>query len=120
MGQVSRPLSADERRLLAAWLATEFPGAAELRAQLPAVTASRGCSCGCGTITRHVPSGAPASPAESPVPVEGTVYDGTGTAVGGLLLFVHDGLLSELEVYPLDDAPLALPPPERVTWSPAG
>ena len=120
MDQVSRPLTSDERRLLEAWLSTEFPGVAELRAQAAAVTASRGCTCGCGTITLHVPPGAPASPAESPVPVEGTVHDRDGAAVGGLLLFVHDGLLSQLEVFPLDDEPLALPPPERVTWAPTG
>ena len=48
------------------------------------------------------------------------MHDDTGRVVGGLLLFVHDGLLSELEVYPLDDEPLALPPAERVSWVAAG
>ena len=116
----SRPLTTDERRLLDAWLSHDFPGAGELRAQARAVTASRGCSCGCGTIELHVRPGAPASSAESPVPVEGTVHDDTGRVVGGLLLFVQDGLLSQLEVYPLDDGTPALPPPERVSWVPGG
>ncbi|WP_209313924.1 hypothetical protein [Blastococcus sp. TF02A-35] len=89
----------------------------ELRAQAPDATASPGCGCGCGTVGLHVPDGLPASTAESPVPVEGTVVGPRDEPVGGLLLFVEHGRLAGLEVYPLDDEPLPLPRVDRVRWS---
>ena len=55
----------------------------------------------------------PRSDAGSPVPAEGTVLDADGAAVGGLLLFVTDGLLASLEDY---DQPLPLPTIDRVRW----
>jgi hypothetical protein len=94
----------------------DFPGVEQLRAQLSTATASPGCRCGCGTIEVHVPDGLPASPAESPVPVEATVLDAGGEPVGGLLLFLGEGRLSALEVYAWDDVPLPLPPVDRVSW----
>ena len=60
----------------------------------------------------------PRSDAESPVPVAGDVLDAEGEPVGGLLLFVGDGLLSSLEVYSEADVdPLPLPRADRVRWS---
>jgi hypothetical protein len=50
-----RPLTRPERVLLDAFLAHELPGVGELRAQARATTATRGCTCGCGTIDLHVP-----------------------------------------------------------------
>ena len=111
-----RPLTTTERALLDAFLARDFPGVAELRGQSPAATASPGCECGCGTVDLHVPDGFPASVAETPVPVETTVVDRDGDAIGGLLLFVADGRLDRLEVYSFDD-PLPLPPIAQVRWS---
>ena len=111
-----RPLTGDERRLLDALLAHDFPGVAELRVQARDVTASRGCDCGCGTIELHVPPGAPSSSAANPAPVEGDVRDVRGGTVGGLLLFVSDGRLGALEVYSLLDDPLPLPALEQVSW----
>lgn len=80
------------------------------------VSASPGCTCGCGTIDLHVPDDGPPSSASSPVPVEGTVVGAGGEPIGGLLLFVDDGRLSSLEVYSLVDDPLPMPLPERVQW----
>jgi hypothetical protein len=81
-----------------------------------AVDARKGCECGCGTIDL-IPMGTdlPRSDAGSPVPAEGTVLDADGAAVGGLLLFVTDGLLASLEAYAYDQ-PLPLPTIDRVRW----
>jgi hypothetical protein len=99
--------------VLKALLAHDFPGVEELRVQSRDVLARPGCGCGCGTI--HLfPQGPdlPASPAKSPVPVEGTFRD----AVGGILLFVHNGFLSELEVHSFEEEPLLVPEPHRIQW----
>lgn len=110
------PLSDNERALLDGFLAHEFMGVDELREQAKHVTAKRGCECGCGTI-EFVPDGAivPRSTAANPVPVDGMVHDTNGDEIGGLILFVRDGMLLSLEIYSHDD-PLPLPRPEQVTW----
>jgi hypothetical protein len=110
------PLSEDERTLLNAFLSHDFPGVQELREQALHVTAKKGCQCGCGTIdfvldeTQVRRSASP-----NPVPVDAVVEGGKGDAVGGLILFVRDGLLQSLEVYSHAD-PLPLPTAEQVTW----
>ena len=113
------PLSSSERALLLDLLAHDFAGVEALRVQARAVAAVPGCGCGCGTI-ELTPLGTdlPRSDAESPVPVAGDVLDAEGEPVGGLLLFVGDGLLSSLEVYSEADVdPLPLPRADRVRWS---
>jgi hypothetical protein len=114
-GRTPRPLRRDERALLDGLLAREFPGVAELRVQAREAMAAPGCPCGCGTVDLHVPDGAPASSADSPTPLGGTVLDAGGEPVGMLLLFLEHGRLSVLEVCSFDD-PLPLPLPERVRW----
>lgn len=116
------PLTAEERRLLDAFLAQDFPGASELRAQAGTVVASRGCDCGCGTINLHPEGdrGLPRVSVTSPLPLQGTVKDESGELVGGLLLFVEEGLLASLEVYSFGPEPLPLPPVERVEWYTVG
>ncbi len=91
----------------------------KLRVQARQVSASPGCTCGCGTLDLHVPDTVPRSAASGPVPVEGTVVGADGEPIGGLLLFVEDGRLSSLEVYSLVDYPLPMPLPERVRWQTA-
>ena len=109
------PLSTDERSLLDALLAHEFPGVRQLREQALHVLAKRGCECGCGTID-FVPDGTsvPRS-AASGTPVTGWVHDTDGEEVGGLILFVKDGMLQSLEIWSLD-RPLPLPSLEQLTW----
>ncbi len=106
----------DERQLLEGLLAHEFPGVHELRAQSRELLTRKGCACGCGTIDL-IPIGddLPRSVATSPVPVEAIVLDVSGAAVGGLLLFLADGLLASLEVYAYDQ-PLPLPTIDAVRW----
>jgi hypothetical protein len=111
-----RPLTGSELALLTAFLRHEFPGVDELRVQARQTSASPGCACGCGTLDLHVPDTVPRSSASSPVPVEGTIVGTNGESIGGLLLFVHDGRLSSLEVYSLVDDPLPMPLPAHVRW----
>jgi hypothetical protein len=110
------PLSEEERALLDAFLAYDFPGVRELREQAHHVAAKRGCDCGCGTIDL-VPDGTavPLSEAANPVPVDGVVYHTDGEEAGGLILFVRDGMLLSLEIYSHGE-PLPLPRLEQVTW----
>mgnify|MGYP001270283469 CR=1 FL=1 len=110
------PLDHDERALLDALLAHDFPGVEELRTQADWVEAKRGCECGCGTIdfvlTRD---DLPASGADSPAPAQGFALGFDGEEVGGLLLFLQDGYLASLEVYAYED-PQPLPSVESVRW----
>ncbi len=39
-----------------------------------------------------------------------------GEAIGGVLLFVQEGYLAELEVYFFGDEPLPMPSPTHVKW----
>ncbi len=110
-----RPLTQGERQLVEAMLAHvgELEASA-LRLQLDVAEVRSGCPCGCGTIDFLLPETVPArSPrAGSGVLVEGDVLNEDGEAVGGLLLVVGDGRLSDLEVWSVGD-PLMLPPVER-------
>jgi hypothetical protein len=109
------PLSGDERALLDGFLSFDFEGGEELREQLNHLTAKRGCTCGCGTIDFVLDGAAvPRSDAANPVPVDAIVRD-AGDEVGGLILFVKDGLLQSLEIYSHAEA-LPLPRPDQVTW----
>jgi hypothetical protein len=115
--QAPRPLTTTERALLEALLAHDFAGAASLRQQVSRATATRGCSCGCGTLDLQVAGDAPTVAVGGPAPVEGTVRGADGRPVGGVLLFVEDGRLSRLDVTSHGD-PLPVPSPEQVSWGP--
>lgn len=98
------------------FLSHEFPGVQELRQQAQFVTAKKGCDCGCGTIEFvHDERPVPRSPATNPVPVDAPVVASDGSDLGGLILFVRDGLLQSLEVYSHSE-PLPLPKPGEVKW----
>ena len=58
----ARPLSDPERNILSALLETDFPSAAELRAQVPKTEVVGLCPCGCPNVILAVsPDVAPAS-----------------------------------------------------------
>lgn len=110
------PLGERERALLDGILGEDFVGVAALREQVRTVQATKACDCGCGTIDLVVADpDARRSEAPSPVPVEGRVTDAAGKEVGGLLLFVDDGMLANLEIYSFGE-PLPLPDLEQVRW----
>jgi hypothetical protein len=112
-----RQLSQVERALLDDLLAHDFAGVEPLRVQARNILVSKGCGCGCGTINlRPQDQDAPRSPSSGPAELEGRVLGANGEDIGGLLLFLDDGLLSSLEIYSYDE-PLPLPEPPQVIWS---
>jgi hypothetical protein len=111
----ARPLTDRERLLLAAMIeCVNEPEATALRAQLEMAQARPGCPCGCGSIDVLLPAGTATRSARTGagVLVEGDVLDDQGQAIGGLLLFLDDGMLHDLEVWSADE-PLDLPPVDR-------
>ena len=86
-----------------------------LRQQAVDVMAVGGCDCGCGTIDLVPAPGATPASVRNYVPVEANLQNVDGAPIGGVLLFVADGLLDRLEVYSYGDSgPLEMPPVERL------
>lgn len=111
-----RPLRDDERALLDAIVAAAAPPGerAALRAQAAVAEVTGRCGCGCASVELRVGGAVPASAAESPLD-GGTVLGDAGELLGGVLLFLEDGRLSGLELYGLDDEPIAtIPSPDRI------
>ena len=79
-------------------LSPDFPGAAELRLQVPFATVVATCECGCPTVDLAVDRGR-AEPAdcERVLPVEGDIH-----GLGGIIIFTKDGVLSLLELWWID------------------
>jgi hypothetical protein len=102
-----RELTDVEKSVLKVLLSEPFPGRDALDQQVPYVrTTGLSCTCGCPSIALEVsPPGSPAAVTER-VPVEAFGRDESGNLVG-VLLFVDNGLMSELEFYSLvgDEAP---------------
>jgi hypothetical protein len=109
------PLTERERSLLEALLSQEFAGSRELLAQVAVAEAQSGCDCGCGTISLRVNEArAPAATVTGALaPGEAEVVSAEGDSVGGLIVFVHHGYLSCLEIYTWGE-PAPLPSPERI------
>ncbi|MEU9809231.1 hypothetical protein [Mycobacterium sp. NPDC050853] len=115
VNEVPRVMTQAEAEVLDAPLAFDFPGVDGLRIQASALLVKRSCTCGCGSLYlypqgRNVPVSCPRV-----VEINGDVFDDSDNAVGGVQLFVHDGLLSELEVYSYG-APLAMPSTDMIEW----
>jgi hypothetical protein len=123
-----RPLTDVEEQLLWSLLAHDVEGGDDLRAQLKHALVESSCECGCGSI-----GFVPAEPIEAillakedeidrdlmppatPLPVVGEVLDDDGSVVGGVLAFVRNGRLVDIEVFSLGD-PLPLPDVAHVRW----
>ncbi|GLY34978.1 hypothetical protein Amsp01_010020 [Amycolatopsis sp. NBRC 101858] len=108
MTAARRPLTPRERAVLDLVLATDFPGAAELRVQARTAWVTGRCACGCPTIDLAVDDAAPVADVGSGVAVEVDVAD------GGLIVFVDDGRLSGLEYWTVGDTPAEFPPPGAI------
>jgi hypothetical protein len=113
-----RPLRPDERAVLAFLLERDFPGRDELRAQARSVqTTGLSCTCGCPSFALEADRSIPAAPVADRVPTDAHGMDPAGNEVG-VLLFVDDGYLSEVEVYRLGDGGFAgLPDPSALKLS---
>lgn len=113
-----RPLSEAERKLLLSVLEyADFSGRDELLAQMSDVEVVGRCNCGCATVTLSVDSTPPSDDIARPIPNEAAVLDADGEAVGGVLVFVRDGRVCELEVYSNSNEPIREIPLERVRLS---
>jgi hypothetical protein len=96
-----RPLSDQERSLLDWLLRHGTPEAGDYASQLPQVTVVSRCGCGCPTIDLAVAgrSAPPGSPTTILADGEGISPEGVRC---GIILFARDGILSEMEFYPVD------------------
>lgn len=88
--------------------------------QLPFVrTSGLSCPCGCPSIALHVGASASKATVDDRVPVSGHGRDADGNLVG-VLLFVDDGVMSELEFCNYVDSVPGFPLPESLhvdEWS---
>ena len=87
-----------------------------LRSHLDSVRVRSGCTCGCGSLDFVYPDTTTAEVNLTPpqlFPVEAAVLDEKGDPAGGVLLFVRDGRLDNLDVYSVGDEPLQLPDADR-------
>ncbi|MFD6275437.1 hypothetical protein ACFWFI_07670 [Streptomyces sp. NPDC060209] len=112
-----RPLDPAERAVVELLLANEFPGAAELRAQVGLVRVVARWGAHSASVDLMVPEGAPRSSAGSGVvPVDATVVDASGSLFGEILLWTTAGHLSAIEfAWYGDEPPSALPDVEMIT-----
>ncbi len=110
----ARSITEVEVSAIGAVLSVDFDGVDQLREQISAISSVRSsCECGCGTISLDVDrQRAPASTFQgSQAPVEALfspVEDGAEHSAG-LLLWIRDGYLDELEVYSTTERGEAIP-----------
>jgi hypothetical protein len=94
-----RELTDEERRLLMFLLTRTFEGREELLRQAETVrTAGSSCDCGCPSFSLRPDRSLPAALGAAHMASDAHGVDPGGNEVG-VLLFVDDGYLSEVEVY---------------------
>ncbi|WP_418958857.1 hypothetical protein [Streptomyces tritici] len=98
-------------------LASDFPGAVELRAQVDFVQVVAKWGEDSPSVDLRVSEEAPRSTAVAGViPVDATVVDASGSLFGEILLWVTDGCLSAIEyAWYGDEPPTALPDVSLIT-----
>jgi len=106
-----RPLTTAEREVLESMLSPDFPGAAQLRAQIPHTQVVAVWSPGLPSVDLSVSADAdPAPVADGEIPAGSEVRDEAGEYLGEILVWVEDGRLSALEyAWVTDDPPHRLP-----------
>ncbi len=109
-----RPLSGPERRLLERLLQHGYPEAAGYVHQMPNVTVVSRCACGCPTIRFAVSNCSTSLGSDQTILAERGGVSPEGVRFG-IYLLGREGLISELEVYPISgDGPFTLPPVEGI------
>jgi hypothetical protein len=94
-----RPLADHELLIVERLLDVEFPEVEYFRRQVPAITVTDICPCGCGTIQFSVdPKRAQRAPSKAWDGSTGPIVESDGRE--WLMLFQLDGWLSELEHVP--------------------
>ena len=85
-------------------LSKDFLGAGYLRSQVPYVQVVGRCDCGCATVSLEVASEAPRAIPDvrgGVLPVTGYVGSDIDVPKAGIIVFVDEGYLSSLEIYPM-------------------
>jgi hypothetical protein len=88
-----------------------------LLAQIPHARISSRCGCGCATVYFELGADAmpgPVDPAREPVVAEADIVTADGECPGQILVFVHRGCLSWLEVCSWDEPIATWPPLEQL------
>jgi hypothetical protein len=103
----ARDLTPDERGVLDLLLTRRFQGRDALAAQARMVqTTGPSCSCGCPSFELRPDTTLPPADVAERMPTDAHGTDQGGNPVG-VLLFVDDGYLSEVEVYSVDGSGFA-------------
>ncbi len=114
-----RPLTHDERAVLTMILeAFEHPERQTLIAQVPFLRAT---ASSIATWTNLVADAAavPAIDVDSPISVNADVMDAAGEPIGGIVLFVENGLISAIDFFWYgDDRPAIFPHPWQIRFRP--
>ena len=113
-----RPLNAAERAVLVRILSREFPGSAELLAQVDRAEATAQWYENALSVDIRVPGEAPVPTGTSGVvPVETSVTDENGQLVGEVLVWAAHGVLAALEYATYtDERPAVLPSPGQISF----
>jgi hypothetical protein len=108
---VTRALTKAETDVIVWLLRHDFPGAPELRAQVPLTRALGAWNEGSVSLNLAVAAEAlPAVVPDGPVPGRAWAYNAKGLATGTVLLWVADGVLEAIEYgWVTDKPPKALP-----------
>jgi hypothetical protein len=113
-----RALLEEERSILDFLLSKEFAGRDELRQQLEHVLVTGpSCNCGCESVGLAVDRVVPPAPVVDQVPTEAFGRDAQGAEVG-VLLFVVDGYMDDLEFHSADDVDHFGRPTRASLWLP--
>jgi hypothetical protein len=112
----ARQLTTKERSLLERLISHGTEESKIYVEQLPLVTVASRCGCGCPTIDLAVNGRAASHGSPSVILSEAHGVSPEGISFG-IILHGRDGLISELESYPLEDAAFSLPDIERINFS---
>jgi hypothetical protein len=111
----ARQLTEKERSLLERLLSHGTVESKSYVEQLSLVTVASRCGCGCPTINLAVDGRAASHRSPSVILSEASGVSPEGVSFG-IILHCREGLISELEVYPLEDAPFTLPEIEQIEF----
>lgn len=118
-----RSLTEREQAILALLLEKDFAGRDELVVQARSVrTAGLSCNCGCPSFSLRPDQSLPPAPVETRMPSDAHGTDPGNNQIG-VLLFVKDGYLENVEVYSYDGNFAGLPDPSALKlsmWSSPG
>jgi hypothetical protein len=111
----ARQLTQKERSLLEELLSHGTAESKLYAGQLPLMTVASRCGCGCPTINLAVDGKVASHRSPSLILSEASGVSPEGVSFG-IILHCREGLISELEVYPLKDGAFTLPEIEQIEF----